>query len=359
MMVAENLNEVIVKFRPAQSVAAPQNILLVKNRAMGDSLMGLSTVQLLLEEFPEATIYYALPNWIVPLYKYFSHPRVKFLALKLDNLNQMVETYLQVRALRIDVIFELHLAGRSSKFFSLLSRLTGIAYGFHNHHLGPGTSTILDQGVIKPLIQRDLDGVISFFSLPKRSYLDLEPHFNFNQWPSQKKRLILGVVATRKTKMYPLESYCELIELVQTHYPEVEIVIPLSKSRDDQEIQGRLIELGVERLGAQIVHWSLGELPVEFARSAYYIGNDTGQKHLAIATGLKSYTLFGPEPPLEWHPYERARHDYYFFEPLDCRTVKAHFCGLSTCDSMICLNSLTAKDLFLRVEAWFKEGPAN
>ena len=47
---------------------APKNILVFKNRAMGDSLMGLSTVSYLKSIFPKAKVSYATPAWVAPLY---------------------------------------------------------------------------------------------------------------------------------------------------------------------------------------------------------------------------------------------------------------------------------------------------
>ena len=48
---------------------SPRTILVVKNRAMGDSIMCLATLQWLRELYPEAKIVYGLPSCIIPLYK--------------------------------------------------------------------------------------------------------------------------------------------------------------------------------------------------------------------------------------------------------------------------------------------------
>jgi heptosyltransferase-2 len=77
-------------------------------------------------------------------------------------------------------------------------------------------------------------------------------------------------------------------------------------------------------------------LAKELSKASMYIGNDTGLKHICIALGVKTYTFFGPEPPLEWHPY-------FYIEGLECRTRDAHFCGLSECESMVCLKDITVE----------------
>jgi ADP-heptose:LPS heptosyltransferase len=35
----------------------------------------------------------------------------------------------------------------------------------------------------------------------------------------------------------------------------------------------------------------------------FFIGNDSGLRHIAAAFGIKTITLFGTENPVEWHPY--------------------------------------------------------
>jgi ADP-heptose:LPS heptosyltransferase len=50
---------------------------------------------------------------------------------------------------------------------------------------------------------------------------------------------------------------------------------------------------------------------LDFLRLAFFlnklrlfIGNDSGLRHMAAALGIKTLTLFGPENPVEWHPYK-------------------------------------------------------
>jgi len=327
-----------------------QNILVVKNRAMGDSVMGLSAISYMRDLYPNAKIYYALPNWILPLYKNILTDADEVIGFDLKSLKDWGKLWKICSSRNIDVVHEMHQAGRTAKFFKVYSLLKRIPYFFHNHHLKSGTD-VLDQGVIKAVIQRDLDGVFSYFSNMDKvpNYLDYCPQMKMKNKLNKKSRLILGVVATRETKKWPLEYYFELAKIIKQAYPNIEIAIPLSKSKTDLNIKEKLLSYGIEEY-AKVVHLSLDELPLYIAASKLYIGNDTGLKHLAIATNVKSYTLFGPEPPNEWHPYDSSTHPFFYKEGLDCRTREAHYCGLSTCDSMICLNQFSAKFIFEKVQ---------
>lgn len=307
------------------------NILLVKNRALGDSVMGLSSVEYVRALYPKANIIYAVPQWVAPLYREVKTEADSIYPLSLKSMKDFFKTYQDLKKLKIDHIHEMHQSGRGAKAFGLMAFLMGIKYTAHNHHKKTGTK-VHDQGVIKPLIQRDLDGVYSFLgekTIPQ--FLDYPPRIDVLNKEEKKARIIMGVVATRQTKMWPLQNYLSLAKILETAFPQFEVVIPLSKSADDEKIKQALESLGLPH-NTSIVHIPLSGLPRFFSESAFYIGNDTGLKHIAVAVGLKSFTLFGPEPANEWHPYDEKKHPFFYVEGLACRTRTHHYCGLSVCD---------------------------
>ena len=123
------------------------------------------------------------------------------------------------------------------------------------------------------------------------------------------------------------------------------IIIPLGPH--DNEIEKTLKPL--VPANTLFIKEPLAQLPLSLHGCERYIGNDTGIKHLCVALGIPTYTLFGPEPPTEWHPYDSEKHPYYYLSPLECRTKYAHYCDLRNCQSMICLNTLTVESLFKKI----------
>lgn len=336
---------------------SPKTIFIVKNRALGDSIMGLSSVQYLRQLHPKANIIYAVPQWIAPLYEDVQTKADSIYPLSLKSVRDVFSLFDDLMAMKVDHIHEMHQSGRGSKIFKLYAFFKGIPYTFHNHHLKGGTK-VIDQGIIKSLIQRDLDGVYSFLGtgeVPR--YLDWIPEMKMNSTASY-KRIILGVVATRRTKMWPLDYYLKLAHLIEKNFPDFKVVIPLSHSADDKLIKQDLLEYGLPA-NTSIVHIPLKELPLFFKKSAFYIGNDTGLKHLAVAVGLKSFTLFGPEPANEWHPYDPVQHPYFYQENLECRVRNGHYCGLTVCDLkddyMKCMKNFPAETIFSAIAPTCKD----
>ncbi|MBI5060505.1 glycosyltransferase family 9 protein [candidate division KSB1 bacterium] len=52
----------------------------------------------------------------------------------------------------------------------------------------------------------------------------------------------------------------------------------------------------------------LGQLGAVLKRCRLLVGNDGGPKHLAVAVGTRTVTLFGTEPPEYWTPPDASRH---------------------------------------------------
>lgn len=329
------------------SSISPNNILIVKNRAMGDAVMGLSTVTYIKSLYPEAKIYYALPSWVLSLFKNVETDVDEFIPLDLKNLFGWWKLRKTLKEKNIDLIYEMHLGGRTEKFFNLYKKIHNVPYHFHNHHLKSG-GPVFDQGKIKPLIQRDLDGAWSQLNKESEypSYLNFSPKMKINSVP--KNQIVLGLVATRETKKWPLSYFRELCHKIAKLNPETKILIPLSASDSDKKIKEQLEKEGIP----EQVHFlsvALSELPIWLSGSRFYIGNDTGLKHICIALGIKSFTFFGPEPTLEWHPYDEKIHPFFYIPDLECRTRTAHYCGLSECESMICLNKIEVSTVIEKI----------
>ena len=317
-----------------------KRIAIVKNRGMGDSIMGVSTLRYMRTLFPDAFIAYAIPAWICPLYREVKTDADEIWPLRLAGLKDWVAGWNQFAG--VDIVYEMFQSGRTGTFFRWYCRFHQCAYLYHNHHLKEGP--IYRQGNVHlPAIQRDLDGVWTLLAkergLPVPDYLEFAPRLELLQEsPAKENIIVFGVVATVNTKMWSLENYRLLAQKIGAHFPGWRIVIPLSPSDD---LSGLDFPKNVE-----VVVKDLSSLPELFARAQLYVGNDTGLKHLAVAMGAKTYTLFGPIPPDEFHPYDRREHPYFFIEGMECRTAIAHFCGLSHCDHKSCLVEIGVDEVF-------------
>jgi len=323
-----------------------KNIFIFKNRGLGDAILGLSSVAWLKSIYPYAKVVYGVPHWVHPLFTEVKTLCDEIIPLKLEGISDFFDFYKFFNERRFDLILELHQTGRSKIFFNTFGRLIQTKYFYHNHHIkNDKENFILDQGVTKPNIQRDLDGVYSAIKyiegsveLPIPYYLQWLPQVSIEP-RNPNGDIVLGVVATRQAKMWPLEYYAILLGMIKNKGFSKKILIPVSNEPKDRVIQEALIKIGLPA-NAEFVQCSLRELPENIKNASIYIGNDTGLKHLCASFGMDTYTFFGPEEPLEWHPYDPKKHRYFFLEKMPCRTRQGGFCGESHCTNHFCLKEI-------------------
>jgi len=321
-----------------------KNIFVFKNRGLGDAILGLSSVAWLKSIYPEAKVVYGVPHWVHPLFDKVKTHCDETIPLRLEGVSDFFGFYKFFNERNFDLILELHQTGRSKIFFNTFGRFIQAKYFYHNHHLKK-ENFILDQGVTKPNIQRDLDGV---YSAIKYIDTDRELHVpHYLQWPPQicienrnpSGDIVLGVVATRQAKMWPLEYYAILLGMIKSKGFSKKILIPVSSEPKDRVIREALIKIGLPS-NAEFIQCSLSELPENIKNASIYIGNDTGLKHVCASIGMDTYTFFGPEEPMEWHPYDPQKHRYFFLEKMPCRAQQGGFCGESHCSNHFCLKEI-------------------
>ncbi|MAW06942.1 MAG: hypothetical protein CME61_01525 [Halobacteriovoraceae bacterium] len=318
-----------------------RNILILKNRAIGDSLISLSSLQYFKELNPRAKVYFGVPRWIVPLYRNSDIAADEIIPLEFSSLQNVMDLYSLLLNKKIFRVIELFPKGRSQKFFSMFSRLTGAEYFFRDYH-----SLELNERQ-EPIIQKDLNTISAYLQKEAPNFLDYPPKFNVKKNHRSKSEIIFGVVASRETKMWPLGNFIKLAYKIKSKF-NAQIIVPVSSSSQDLEIKKELISLDRDNL-ISIVHLPLESLPQRFSNALCYIGNDTGLKHLSVSLGIKTFTFFGPEPPREWHPYDRNEHPFFYKDPLGCRTEKSYFCDLSECKSMVCLKDISVEEVYSKV----------
>ncbi|HEU4724721.1 MAG TPA: glycosyltransferase family 9 protein [Candidatus Eisenbacteria bacterium] len=82
------------------------------------------------------------------------------------------------------------------------------------------------------------------------------------------------------------------------------------------------------------------ELGALIERAALLVGNDSGPKHLAVALGTPTVTIFGPTHPATWHP-PTGPHAAVEATGLDCLHCNANRCPLEGERHLRCMRDVT------------------
>jgi ADP-heptose:LPS heptosyltransferase len=343
-------------------------ILLAKRRAMGDTVLLSSTVELLKNSVPGAEISVVVPVAFAPLLE--NHPSIK-------NIWSTEEGWLsllpRIRAERFDHFFQLHasasqrwlglLSGAKARHFHQQNAQTEKAYGKHPHalewdafHLRSELPSLAFGQAPAPRIYLKEEELAAGKSFWRRHGVD----------PA--KVVFLGLGASRQPKRWP--HFARFAELLRDRMEAVPAIV-VGPGDEEVEFAARVInEMRVKgmrpALGAgkgDFLHLAgigVRELAQALSAVKAYVGNDSGPKHIAAAVGIPTFTLFGPEDPVEWHPYDREQHPVFFIPGLSCRQEDSgRWCGRAICTADFperhrCLSDIDPLEVYASLEKKFQ-----
>jgi ADP-heptose:LPS heptosyltransferase len=91
------------------------------------------------------------------------------------------------------------------------------------------------------------------------------------------------------------------------------------------------------------------------SRCALLVGNDSGPKHVAVALGVPTVTVYGPTNPRTWHP-PGGPHAAVFAEGLDCLFCNANRCPLPGDRHMRCMHDVSVERVVEAARALLRSG---
>jgi ADP-heptose:LPS heptosyltransferase len=337
-------------------------ILLGKRRALGDTVLLSSSVELLRRALPEAEISVIVPAAFRPVLE--GNPHIRNLWAFEEGWFSLLP---KIRAARFDHFFQLHassgsrwpalLSGAGEKHFHRQNGETEKAYGKHPNALewdGFFFRSVFGDRIRLPA------------PLPRIYLSEEEIAQGRALWGGvdPARVVFLGLGASRPTKRWLPRHFARLAELLRDRR-ELMPAIVVGPGEEEALFAGRVIdEMRAKGLRAMqsgkgdflhLAGLSVRDLAKALSGVRAYVGNDSGPKHMAVALGRPTVTLFGPEDPVEWHPYSREEHPVFFLEGLSCRKEDhGRWCSLAVCEEEgpehhRCMRDIDPLDVFARI----------
>ncbi len=331
--------------------AKVRRILVIKNRAIGDTILTTGPLRLLRRHFPQHQIHVMVRSPAGELLEGLPYVDRIISALepkeRIERVAYWMRLVRRLRAQRYEMVLNFHASFRTSLIAKLLRTDKCIA----NHHELKGRNWFSDlnvpgRGAVKSIIDRDLDVlraigidanvsdampeiVLSPTELAEAAALfmgDTKGHRN---------RIFLGIGGSRETKRWPAHHYATLIHHLAKDQDARFVLSTVATDRHWLDGFWPLLQRD-SLLEGRVRHFSSASLRQTakiMSQCEVYVGNDSGLKHLAVALGLRTFTFFGPEAPLEWHPYETKSHRYAYLENMPCRIESGkHWCAIPVCN---------------------------
>jgi ADP-heptose:LPS heptosyltransferase len=353
----------------------PKRILVTKFRAMGDTILLTAALKELHRQFPQAQIHAAVPEpWVWLLEGFPGVTKLWPITWHNDRAARTkaaTRLAFQLRKESYDVVCGFH----SSPAAAMVALSTGAkvrSIHFHSFKAKNMYSTveIPGKGTMKPVVERDLDtvrglglqvpeGVMpEIFLKPGEKDLARE---EFRAWGLSRPVLGLALGASRTTKIWPLHRFAEVAQKwVREANGTVLVISGPGEERLTEEFFKSIPQVEGLRDRIQVMPpCNVRVLAARISNLNVLLGNDSGPRHLAAALGVPTVTLFGPEHPMEWHPYSQDRHPRLFVEPLPCRNNQEPgsppWCGLQECivEAHQCMTRIGADEVFAQVKRVF------
>jgi len=320
-----------------------QKILAVKLRALGDTVILTASLRALTEKFPGAQVDVVIPEAYFEILRGFPGIGRVFLWPQGSKFKPYWSLLPELRAEKYDAVLNFHASPSTAQFCRFVGARERVIH-FHGHRDENRFSTlpIAGKGEVKPIIERDLDGVRALGVVVNPG--SMKTQVMVSRRHGAKSKLILSPGASRPTKQWPLKNFETLARNWQTQGGEAIYLL----GPNERE--------WASQLGSSaVVSDSLSKTLDLMASATLFVGNDSGPKHLAVAIGLPTFTLFGPEDPFEWHPYSRVDHPVFFREGLSCRVSgdkdKPAWCGIQVCtvEKHRCMRDITVEEVWAKI----------
>lgn len=301
-------------------------ILALKYRRLGDTVLWSAPLQALRDHFPQAQIDLVLPRAYAELFTGDARFQNVFGVQDAADIALLRKVW---REARYDLALVFHASHRTRRWArAARARRTLIHHHDRRGRRFGSDTAIVDAGRPMHAIDRDLNVVRTLgWKGTAPSPRVRRPPPDAPGWTSTRPKILLGPSASRPSKRWPLENYARLTRLLEDR-AEVRWIANSAE-------EFRLFWRPSEAQGPWIFTPTLQDASRWLASADLFVGSDSGIKHLAIALGVRTLTLFGPESLAEWHPYDLDAHPV-LQQAVGCRDRDAHDPRFAWCDAFTC-----------------------
>jgi predicted lipopolysaccharide heptosyltransferase III len=328
--------------------AAPDRILVIKLRYLGDVLLSTPVLAALRAAFPKARLSMLVNPGTEAMIAENPHLDEVLIAERGRFPLRQVRFAVSLRRRRFDLVIDLTDGDRAA----ILSRLTGAAIrvGFNREGRWRGrlyTHVVPVQEQPIPMIRQHLMA-LEMLGIPVAPSL---PVLRVRKSDEAAAGAALAAIAIAPDerfvavhpgarwwfKSWPAERFAGLVEFIQG---KLGLKVVLLGGDQEQGIAKAIldqVEIGCRSLVGRL---GLLELAALLRQATLFVGNDNGPMHIAAAMGTPVVGLFGPADPRVWGPAGQGHATIY--KGIDCRPCFPSGCrrGEENCMRLITLDEV-------------------
>ncbi len=176
------------------------------------------------------------------------------------------------------------------------------------------------------------------FFIPDEARSFAQEFFERNKLSPENLLISISATSRRHFNRWFLERYAELADWLISQFDATVILVWGPGEKGVVEEVKRFMKRD------PVTSWktkSLFELGAILERCDLHIGNDNGTKHIAVAVGKPTITIYGPHSPVSWTYPDSSRHKFLKSDVdcPDCDAIKHR------CTRLSCLDGITVEEV--------------
>jgi heptosyltransferase-3 len=327
----------------------PKKILLIQLRRIGDVLMCTPALRALRARYKDSYIAFLTEEEssdLLSLNPYLNQVLVLD-KKRYKNPFYPVKKIWEMRKSSFDLAIDFFGNPRSAYFSFLSGAKQRVGYGYPLRRYFYNM-IIKDDEIPKYAAQSRLDALkilgiengglgLDFF-ISDEARLFAKKFFEENEIDSKNFLISLSPISRRHFNRWALERYARLADWLISQF-DAKIILVWGPGE-----KGVVEKVKHFMKKDPIISWEtkgLFELGAILERCDIHIGNDNGTKHIAVAMGKPTITIYGPHSPISWTPPDFSRHKFVKKEVdcPDCNRIK------HKCTKLYCLDLIKVEDV--------------
>ena len=311
-----------------------RQVLVIRLRSIGDTVLATPTLTALRRHFADARIDILLEDWVTPLLT--GLPSIDGVIAMGRGALDRVRTAKEIRGNGYDLVINLH-GGTTSTF---LTRATGAKYrvGYSNYQYSSFYTHLLSSSaefwgrspthsVEQQLALAGHIGVPVSSEIPTHLAADPEAAGSINQLlaktiPPDRPLALFHPAAAFETKQWAAQNFARVAEhLHSLGYEVIAVAGP-----GENAVLTELAQSAACPIHA-FTELTLPEITALASRAALFVGNDSGIAHIAAAVGTPPVVIFGSSNRDHWRPWTSGPAEVVFAS-YDCQPCPGYECAV-------------------------------
>ena len=327
-----------------------KKILVIQLRAIGDVILTTPVLTVLKNNFPQAEIYFLTTTGIHLLVedlkvidKVITYPKInfnlfKYLAFLKDIFNSSFDLAIDYQgtpgsAIITKISRAKYRLGWKMKRRQWAYNLFSEANRKNEYVPIQKCQALQEIGINQVETQTEL-------SISESNKLFINNYFKEQKINQEKLLVNISPIGKRPARQWEPAKFARLVDLLREKYSAT---VFYSWAPGEKNDVLKIADLSRNK-PVILPLWSLTRFSAFLSKVDLHISYDNGAKHMAIAVGTPTISLFATDFPYLWNPKNDENHPFVLAE------VPCVFCRLRECPLMICMKKIEPEDIIKLID---------